>query len=66
MLLTNQQLDKLTALHAELASKGLVTPNHPPPPDPFDMESEDAGAVDKPILAEVKLAVTKGKNPLSI
>ncbi|KAK0435379.1 hypothetical protein EV421DRAFT_2011156 [Armillaria borealis] len=52
MLLTNQRLDKLTALRAELASKGLVAPNHPPPPDPFDVESEDAGAVDEPILAE--------------
>ncbi|KAK0229933.1 hypothetical protein EDD85DRAFT_923055 [Armillaria nabsnona] len=53
ILLTNQQLDKLTALHAKLASKGLVTPNHPPPPDPFDMESKDAGAVDELILAEL-------------
>ncbi len=60
MLLTNQRLDKLAALHSELASYGLVTPNHPPPPDPFDLESEDVGAVDKPILAEVKLAATKG------
>ncbi|PBK85227.1 hypothetical protein ARMGADRAFT_1048097 [Armillaria gallica] len=61
MLMTNQRLDKLTTLHAELASFGLVTHNHPPPPDPFDIESEDAGAVDEPILAEVKLAVTKGE-----
>ncbi|PBK81654.1 hypothetical protein ARMGADRAFT_1048787 [Armillaria gallica] len=58
MLLTNQRSDKLTALCAELVSFGLVTPNHPPP-DPFDIESEDAGAVDEPILAEVKLAITK-------
>ncbi|KAK0438899.1 hypothetical protein EV421DRAFT_1968969 [Armillaria borealis] len=65
MLLMNQRLDKLTTLHAELASKGLVTPNHPPPPDPFDMESEDAGAVNEPILAEVKLAVTKETDPPS-
>lgn len=60
MLLTNQRLDKLTALRAELASLGLVAPNHPPPPDPFEVESEDAGPVDEPVLAEVKLAATKG------
>ncbi|KAK0460894.1 uncharacterized protein EV420DRAFT_1619442 [Desarmillaria tabescens] len=59
MLLTNQQLDKLAALRSELVNYGLVTPNHPPPPDPFDLESEDVGAVDELILAEVKLAVTK-------
>ncbi|SJL14821.1 uncharacterized protein ARMOST_18292 [Armillaria ostoyae] len=59
MLLTNQRLDKLAALRSELASYGLVTPNHPPPPDPFDLESEDVGAVDELILAEVKLAATK-------
>ncbi|PBK80946.1 hypothetical protein ARMGADRAFT_1146782 [Armillaria gallica] len=59
MLLTNQRLDKLTALWAELASHGLVAPNHPPLPDPFDIESEDVGAVDEPILAKVKLAATR-------
>lgn len=62
MLLTNQQLDKLTALQAELASLGLVTSNHTPPPNPFETESEDVGAVDEPILAEVKLAATKGNS----
>ncbi|PBK62830.1 hypothetical protein ARMSODRAFT_990403 [Armillaria solidipes] len=58
MLLTNQRLDKLAALRLELATYGLVAPNHPPPPTPFDLENEDAGAVDDQVLAEVKLAAT--------
>ncbi len=53
MLLTNQRLDKLSALCSELAVHGLVTPNHPLPPDPFDLDEEDVGAVDDQVLAEV-------------
>ncbi len=60
MLLTNQRLDKLHAQHAFLADNGLVAPNHPPPPDPFDTEKEDPGAVDEPVLAEVTLTRTRG------
>ncbi len=61
MLLTNQWLDKLSALRSELAVHGLVTPNHPPPLDPFDLDEENVGAVDDQVLTEVKLASTKGK-----
>ncbi|KAK0435040.1 hypothetical protein EV421DRAFT_1892617 [Armillaria borealis] len=59
MLLTNQWLDKLHAQRAFLADNGLVAPNHPPPPDPFDTEKEDAGAVNEQVLAEVTLARTR-------
>lgn len=60
MLLTNQRLDKLYAQRAFLADKGLVAPNHPPPPDPFDLEKEDEGPIDEWVLAEVMLARTRG------
>ncbi len=52
---------KLATLHSELATYGLVVPNHPLPPTPFDLENDDAGAVDDQVLAEVKLAATHGK-----
>ncbi|KAK0218877.1 hypothetical protein IW262DRAFT_1448874 [Armillaria fumosa] len=60
MLLTNQHLDKLHVLHGFLANKRLIAPNHPPLPDPFDLDNEDAGAIDGPVLAEVTLAHTRG------
>ncbi|KAF8890348.1 hypothetical protein CPB85DRAFT_1377935 [Mucidula mucida] len=59
MLLTNQRLDKLYALNMELATVGLAPPGHPPPPDPFEVDAADEGAVDGPVMAEVKLAVTR-------
>ncbi|PBK62152.1 hypothetical protein ARMSODRAFT_990497 [Armillaria solidipes] len=59
MLLTNQRLDKLYAQRAFLADKGLVAPNHPPPPDPFDLEKEDEGPIDERVSAEVTLARTR-------
>ncbi|KAK0446242.1 hypothetical protein EV421DRAFT_1890084 [Armillaria borealis] len=59
MLLTNQRLDKLYAQRAFLADKGLVVPNHPPPPDPFDLEKEDEGPIDEQVSAEVILAQTR-------
>ncbi len=61
MLLTNQWLDKLSALRSELAVHGLVTPNNPPPLDPLDLDEENVGAVDEQVRTEVKVASTKGK-----
>ncbi|KAF8885730.1 hypothetical protein CPB85DRAFT_1442063 [Mucidula mucida] len=58
MLLTNQRLDKLYALNMELATVGLAPPGHPPPPDPFEVDATDEGAVDGPVMVDVKLAVT--------
>ncbi|KAK0445666.1 uncharacterized protein EV420DRAFT_1622636 [Desarmillaria tabescens] len=59
MLLMNQQLNKLAALHADLVQRGLLEPLHVPLPDPFDTGLEDEGAVDGDrIMAEVSLART--------
>ncbi|PBK68348.1 hypothetical protein ARMSODRAFT_988806 [Armillaria solidipes] len=51
-------LNKLYAQCAFLADKGLIAPNHPPPPDPFDLEKEDEGPIDERVSAEVTLART--------
>ncbi|KAK0196374.1 hypothetical protein F5146DRAFT_1099011 [Armillaria mellea] len=57
MLLTNQWLDKLMALHIDLVQCGLLESSHAPPPDPFDICMEDEGAVDgECVIAEVLLA----------
>ncbi len=45
----------------ELVTVGLAPPGHPPLPDPFEVDAADEGAVDGPVMAEVKLAVTRGK-----
>ncbi|KAK0432102.1 uncharacterized protein EV420DRAFT_1655982 [Desarmillaria tabescens] len=59
MLLTNQWLDKLAALRADLVQQGLLEPLHAPLPDPFDTGLEDEGTVDGDhIMAEVSLART--------
>lgn len=63
MLLTNQRLDKLHALRAELADQGLAIPTHAPPPDPFDEHGEDEGPLDgEYVLSEVNLAATRGSS----
>ncbi|KAF9062541.1 hypothetical protein BDP27DRAFT_1385119 [Rhodocollybia butyracea] len=64
MLLTNQRLDKLTALHSDLADKGLMPPLHSAPPvDPFEAEREDEGVQDgEHLLAKVELAKKRVSN----
>ncbi|KAK0439300.1 uncharacterized protein EV420DRAFT_1623207 [Desarmillaria tabescens] len=57
MLLTNQRLDKLSALHTDLVQRGLVEPVHSPVADPFEAGTEDEGAVDgERFLGKVTLA----------
>ncbi|KAJ8091984.1 hypothetical protein PM082_024219 [Marasmius tenuissimus] len=46
ILLTNQQSDKMAALRSDLVEWGLVPSLHAPPPDPFNTEKHDKGAVD--------------------
>ncbi|KAE9398194.1 hypothetical protein BT96DRAFT_995091 [Gymnopus androsaceus JB14] len=47
----------LVAKHTQLVARDLVLPLHVLPPDPFDMESDDEGAVDRDqLLAKVELA----------
>lgn len=62
MLLMNQCLDKLTALHTLLVEHGLMPPLKAPPPlDPFDAEHDDKGADDgEHLLAKVHLAKKQG------
>ncbi|THU81212.1 hypothetical protein K435DRAFT_873567 [Dendrothele bispora CBS 962.96] len=63
MLLTNQRIDKLLALRADLVERGLVLALHRPPPDPFDIEQQDVGAVERDtVLADVFLARTHETN----
>lgn len=60
MLLTNQRLNKLSALHMKLASIGLAALGHPPPPGMFDSHEADNDDVDDCIIADVQLAATPG------
>ncbi|KAL0564347.1 hypothetical protein V5O48_017700 [Marasmius crinis-equi] len=64
ILLTNQQLDKFTALRSRLAERKLIPPVHVPPRmDAFDIEEDDEGAEDSERLqAEVKLAKTRAEH----
>ncbi|KAF5382367.1 hypothetical protein D9757_009785 [Collybiopsis confluens] len=63
MLLTNQRLDKLSALRSSLVKHQFLLPSHPPKPDPFDTESEDIGPLDSGrATADVKLAHTRARN----
>ncbi len=62
MLLINQRLNKLQALHSDLVSRGLVSAFHAPRPDPFDGGDKDEGPVDDDqVIAEVVNATTRGK-----
>lgn len=57
MLLTNQHLDKLSALCSHLVDQKLLLSARPPVPDPFESGSEDVGPIDSgQALADVKLA----------
>ncbi|KAF5373669.1 hypothetical protein D9758_000924 [Tetrapyrgos nigripes] len=46
MLLTNQRIDKLLALRADLVTRGLVIPLHSTVPDRFEAETDDVDALD--------------------
>ncbi len=62
MLLINQRLDKLQALHSDLVSWGLVSAFYAPHPDPFNGGNEDEGPVDDDrVIAEVVHATMRGK-----
>lgn len=57
MLLTNQRLDKLAALRSQLVERGLMPPLQAPPPEPFEAEKDDEGAIDgERVLPDVQLA----------
>ncbi|KAJ3858507.1 hypothetical protein EV359DRAFT_75846 [Lentinula novae-zelandiae] len=59
MLLTNQRLDKLSALRSQLVENHLLLPSRRALPAPFDPENEDVGPVDNGrAQADVKLAKT--------
>ncbi|KAJ3914515.1 hypothetical protein F5877DRAFT_92682 [Lentinula edodes] len=60
MLLTNQCLDKLSALRSQLVENHLLLPSRRALPAPFDPENEDIGPVDSGrAQADVKLAKTR-------
>ncbi|KAJ3793943.1 hypothetical protein GGU11DRAFT_847438 [Lentinula aff. detonsa] len=63
ILLTNQRLDKLAALHSILVNAGFILPSgpsHTSQCDLFDVENEDVGPVDSgQAQADVKLAKTR-------
>ncbi|KAJ4497758.1 hypothetical protein C8R41DRAFT_894448 [Lentinula lateritia] len=60
MLLTNQRLDKLSALRSQLVENHLLLPSRRALPAPFDPENEDVGPVDSGrAQADVKLAKTR-------
>ena len=67
MLLTNQQLDKLAASHADFIERGMLACDRPPPaPDLDDGEEEDGGPVDREhVMAHVVLAHTQHKSVLT-
>ena len=59
MLLTNQRLDKLNAVRADYISRGML-PSERPTPN-VDNEDDDGGPTDERVMADVKLARTKGE-----
>ena len=67
MLLTNQRLDKLAAIHVNFQARGMLSGNDlepEPPPLPsaaHDEDDDDGGAVDGAISAEVILAKRPSK-----
>lgn len=62
MLLTNERIDKLVGLRSHFVERGMLPPEHGPPPNPLDEENMEEGAVDDQLLAEVKLARYRGKS----
>ena len=66
MLITNQQLDKLTAARNNFIACGMLPPEHGPPPGFHDDEDDDGGPTDEDttdedrVLADVRLARTPG------
>lgn len=73
MLLINQRLDKLALARTHYAARGMIPPEHaslltpiapiivtPPPGEEGENEGVDDSAVDENVLADVKLARTRG------
>jgi hypothetical protein len=57
MLLTNQRLDKLNAIRADYISRGMLPLEHQ---TPIVDDDDDGGPMDERVMADVKLARTKG------
>ena len=61
MLITNQWLDKITAAQNNFIARGMLPPEHGPPPGFHDDKDDDGGPSDEDrVLADVRLARTLG------
>ncbi|KAF8810183.1 hypothetical protein BYT27DRAFT_7222195 [Phlegmacium glaucopus] len=59
MLITNQRLDKLTAARNNFVARGMLPPEHGPPPGFHEDEDDDGGPIDEDrVMADVRLART--------
>ena len=76
MLVINQQLDKLTAMHTDFVAHGMLPVGHPPRRSlsansnskqvtPEDDNDDNGGSVEEDVLGHVVLACTRGK-PISL
>jgi hypothetical protein len=68
MLVINERLDKLTAMHTDFIARGMLPASHPPRrnlsanPTPNNNDDDDEGPVEEDVLGHVVLARTRGKS----